>query len=314
MKLLSLICALSSVSIAAAKPTKRQSDDSGYGFESGEQQSPSGKDAPILGGTNPYVDITNQANLGEESTDNGVAPNLKWRFSDSHTRLLPGGWVREQVITDLPASTDIAAAQQHLQKGAIRELHWHRVAEWGFLYAGRILISVVDSNGSYQVSELNPGDVWYFPKGAAHVIQGLDDENEYLLAFDTGDFDKVGTTFMADDWLLHTPLNIVLQNFGVNESVFENLPETDPYILNATVSGGEVNAPENNVLTGDSSYVYVAREHATEPVPGGGGTFRIVDSTTFPISTTIAAAFVTLEPGGLRELHWHPNVSYLSPV
>jgi oxalate decarboxylase len=35
--------------------------------------------------------------------------------------------VREQVDNDLPASHDIAAAQQHLKKGAIRELHWHRV-------------------------------------------------------------------------------------------------------------------------------------------------------------------------------------------
>lgn len=30
-------------------------------------------------------------------------------------------------MTDLPASHDIAAAQQHLKKGALRELHWHRV-------------------------------------------------------------------------------------------------------------------------------------------------------------------------------------------
>lgn len=114
---------------------------------------------------------------------------------------------------------------------------------------------------------------------------------------------------MVDDWILHTPLNIVLQNFGVNETVFENLPETDPYILNATISDAAVSAPENEVLTGNNSYVYVARDNAAEAVPGGGGTFRVVDSTTFPISTTIAAAFVTLEPGGLRELHWHPNVS-----
>jgi oxalate decarboxylase/phosphoglucose isomerase-like protein (cupin superfamily) len=30
-------------------------------------------------------------------------------------------------VQDLPQSHDIAAAQQHLKKGAIRELHWHRV-------------------------------------------------------------------------------------------------------------------------------------------------------------------------------------------
>lgn len=81
----------------------------------------------ISGGTNKQIDLQNPDNLGAQSTDNGVVPNLKWSFSDSKTRILAGGWVREQVITDLPASHDIAAAQQHLKKGAIRELHWHRV-------------------------------------------------------------------------------------------------------------------------------------------------------------------------------------------
>lgn len=79
------------------------------------------------GGTNKPLDLQNPDNLGAQSTDNGVVVNLKWSFSDSKTRVLPGGWVREQVITDLPASHDIAAAQQHLKKGALRELHWHRV-------------------------------------------------------------------------------------------------------------------------------------------------------------------------------------------
>lgn len=80
-----------------------------------------------LGGTNKQLDLENPDGLGLQSTDNGVVPNLKWSFSDSKTRLLKGGWVREQVIQDLPQSHDIAAAQQHLKKGAIRELHWHRV-------------------------------------------------------------------------------------------------------------------------------------------------------------------------------------------
>jgi quercetin dioxygenase-like cupin family protein len=66
------------------------------------------------------------------------------------------------------------------------------VAEWGFVYSGRVLVSAVDENGKYQVDELEYGDIWYFPKGQAHTVQGLDEENEYLLVFDDGDFDKVG--------------------------------------------------------------------------------------------------------------------------
>jgi oxalate decarboxylase len=38
-----------------------------------------------------------------------------------------------------------------------------------------------------------------------------------------------------------------------------------------------------------------------------GGEVRIVDSSKFKVSTTVAMAMVTVRPGGLRELHWHQN-------
>jgi oxalate decarboxylase len=52
---------------------------------------------------------------------------------------------------------------------------------------------------------------------------------------------------------------------------------------------------------------YSYRLHAQPPIELAGGTVRIVDSSNFPVATTIAAALVEVEPGGLRELHWHPN-------
>lgn len=53
-------------------------------------------------------------------------------------------------------------------------------------------MSAVNENGGYEVAELGYGDIWYFPKGVAHSVQGLDAENEFLLVFDDGDFDKIG--------------------------------------------------------------------------------------------------------------------------
>ncbi|TQN73419.1 putative oxalate decarboxylase [Colletotrichum shisoi] len=276
-------------------------------FNVGQPIDANGKGGPILGGTNNQVDRDNPDNLGQQPTDNGVVPNLKWRFSDSKTRILNGGWVREQVIQDLPQSHDIAAAQQHLKKGAIRELHWHKVAEWGIVYAGSVIIGAVGEDGRSQVEKLNYGDIWYFPKGAAHYIQGVDDENEYLLAFDEADFDKIGTTFNIVDWLARTPRDILARNFGVDRSVFDKLPTTNPYILNGTVATTNVTVSPDQYLSGNSSFVYRTFEHPPEVVPGNGGEFRKIDSTNFPISKTIAATFVTLKPGGLRELHWHPN-------
>ena len=38
-----------------------------------------------------------------------------------------------------------------------------------------------------------------------------------------------------------------------------------------------------------------------------GGSVKIVDSHLFNISKTTAVAEVTVNPGAMRELHWHPN-------
>ncbi|GKU03846.1 oxalate decarboxylase [Fusarium langsethiae] len=257
-------------SLVAAAPKDAQQP----GFAKGQPYDGKGKGSVLLGGTNEELDLQNPDNLGRQSTDNGVVPNLKWSFSDSKTRLLKGGWVREQVIQDLPSSHDISGAQQHLVKGAIRELHWHRVAEWGFVYNGSVLVSAVDEHGRYQEEVLNYGDIWYFPKGAAHTIQGLADENEYLLVFDEADFDKVGP---------------------------------NPYILNAEISKKNVTDGPAGTLSGNSSFVYRTLQHEPEKIGGTGGKFWKIDSTNFPASKTLAATFVTLRPGGLRELHWHPN-------
>ena len=46
---------------------------------------------------------------------------------------------------------------------------------------------------------------------------------------------------------------------------------------------------------------------AQEPRKFAGGTIRLVTVEQFPISTTMAGAILELEPGAIREMHWHPN-------
>lgn len=121
------------------------------------------------------------------------------------------------------------------------------------------------------------------------------------------------TTFNIVDWLQHTPRSIIARNFGVNESVFENLPSPHPYILKGDSATKNVTADEDRYLSGNASFIYRTLQHEPEDVPGGGGVFYTIDSRNFPASKTIAATFVTLKPGGLRELHWHPNVSFFPP-
>lgn len=63
---------------------------------------------------------------------------------------------------------------------------------------------------------LETGDIWYFPKGVAHNVQGLDDENEYLLAFDDGDFEKIGLVRMLEYFLaVHTDCILELPSWSM---------------------------------------------------------------------------------------------------
>lgn len=52
---------------------------------------------------------------------------------------------------------------------------------------------------------------------------------------------------------------------------------------------------------------YTHRMLEQTPIEAAGGRVRITDSQNFPVSKTIAAALVEVEPGGMREMHWHSN-------
>lgn len=121
------------------------------------------------------------------------------------------------------------------------------------------------------------------------------------------DADQTSTTFNVDDWVAHTPRDVIAKNFGLDPAIFDKVPNPNPNILNGTVSTKNVTGGPAGELTGDASFVYRTLQHDPEPVPGNGGTFYKIDSTNFPASKTLAATYVTLKPGGLRELHWHPN-------
>jgi oxalate decarboxylase len=102
---------------------------------------------------------------------------------------------------------------------------------------------------------------------------------------------------------------VLAKNFGVPESAFRNIPfdvEHERYIF-----AGEVPGPlASDVVespAGPVPQTFVHHLFAQDPVVAAGGTARIVDSSNFPAASTIAAAYVEVEPGGMRELHRHPN-------
>jgi oxalate decarboxylase len=196
-----------------------------------------------------------------------------------------------------------------LTAGGIRELHWHTAAEWALMLYGSARITCIDPDGKSFVDDVTEGDIWNFPTGYPHSIQGLEPDGcQFLLVFDDGNFDEY-QTIQLTDWMAHTPPSVLAKNFGVAASTFPPLSSEGRYIFPGTIPGplAEDQRAAYGTL-GHSKLAFDYRLTRTAPTKKTrGGEVRIVDSHSFPVSAAIAAAHVTLEPGGLREMHWHPN-------
>jgi oxalate decarboxylase len=261
------------------------------------------------GPTDKLLDAANPDSNVPPLTDAGGVPAFKYPFSLSNKRVYTGGWSREVTARELPVSTTMAGVNMRLDAGGIRELHWHTAGEWAIMLNGSTRITAVDAEGRSFVRDTQEGDLWYFPTGIPHSIQGLgSDGGEFLLVFDDGNFSEYDTVLLSDI-VAHTPREVLAKNFGVSRPLLQAVRNEELFIFQAPVPGPL--AADQKAAAGtlpSSPYDFSFRTKEQKPTKRtSGGEVLIVDSTTFKASTTIAAAIVTVHPGGMRELHWHQN-------
>ncbi|KAI0684759.1 oxalate decarboxylase [Cytidiella melzeri] len=253
--------------------------------------------ATILGPNNVPSSLQNPDLLAPPSTDAGTVGNAKWPFSLSHNRLQIGGWARQQNVKVMPIATDMAGVNMRLEAGAVREMHWHKTAEWAYVLKGSVTITAVNPSGGNWLDTVNEGDLWYFPAGVPHVLQATahnPDGAEFLLVFDNGDFSE-DSTFSLTDWLAHTPKSVLAKNFHTTVEAFSHIPGKELYIFPATPL-----ATNESTAHGSATMPYTFKMSAMKGSLLAGGSAKVVDSSVFNVSTTIAAAEVSVEPGAMR--------------
>ncbi|MHB8283050.1 MAG: cupin domain-containing protein [Caulobacteraceae bacterium] len=261
------------------------------------------------GPQNPVIANQFPDAFNPQPTDVGDLPMFWASFNNAPRRTQDGGWARQVTQADFQVSTSISGVNMRLATGGVRELHWHQAAEWGFMSYGACRVTVLDAAGHSYVADVKAGDLWYFPAGAPHALQGLGPDGcEFILAFDDGKQSEFNT-LLVTDWMAHIPVDILAQNFGLPEDKFKKM-----YTHNLWIYQGQEPQALAEVQAQMASSKGAAPYPFTFSLAGSpvvkqnpGGTVQIADSHNFNVSKTIAAALVTLQPGGLRELHWHPN-------
>ena len=244
-------------------------------------------------------------------TDHGDFVPIWYSFDLVKKRVEEGGWTHEVTERELPSSRDIAGVNMRLTAGSYRELHWHTADEWAYVLYGSARVTVMNPDGTMFIGNVSEGDLWIFPAGFPHSIQGLGpDGTEFLLVFNQGNFSEDGTMLLSE-WVAHMPPEVLAKNTGLDPSVFSKTPGAPLYIFPGKEPGSlEQDKAEIGGTAVASKYQYTFQLKSMEPTRSTkGGSARIVDSRNFPVSKHIAAALVIVKPGGMRELHWHPNAS-----
>ncbi|ODM21439.1 hypothetical protein SI65_02283 [Aspergillus cristatus] len=267
------------------------------------------------GGTDPgpkndAYQRLNSDKLAPPGTDNGQTINAQWPMALSRNRLgiENSGWARQENTVVMPDATKMAGVDMRLEPGAYRELHWHVAGEWSLVLNGSCRVQAVNENGQTFVDDVTEGDVWFFPKGVPHSIQALDGGVEFLLVFDDGSFSE-DNTFLASQVFAHQPKEVLAKDLGIPISSLDNIPQDELYIFPGTPAPSNIS--EQNVTTPSGlvprsqSYTYHFSQQPAHRV--AGGSVKIIDPATFPIASNFSAAIVTVNVGGMREIHWHPS-------
>src|SRR5579863_6242256 len=167
------------------------------------------------------------------ATDEGDVGPIWYSFDLAHKRIQEGGWTHQVTRRELPSSEDLAGVNMRLTAGSFRELHWHTADEWAIMLSGNARVSLLSPDGTVFLDDVTKGDLWYFPAGYPHSIQGLGPDGcEFLLVFDEGMFSE-DDTFLLSEWIAHTPPSVLSKNFGLDKAALAKLPTGSLYIFPA---------------------------------------------------------------------------------
>ncbi len=264
----------------------------------------------ILGPRNPNLEGENFDSTFSPPTDHGNVDPFKYPYSFARKKTSDAGWARQVTYKDLVTSPEMAGVNMRLLANGCRELHWHKSAEWAYMLEGKARVTCIDYDGKAFVDDVGPGDLWYFPAGIPHSIQAeaQGEGCEFLLVFDDGKFNEY-ETFLISEWVARTPKEVLAKNMGVSVESLKDIPKEEQFIFFADPFKGldeERKQAAGNVGYSNTKFTYYMSKDKPDKETKSG-TATINDSKKFAISTTISAAKVIVKPGGIRELHWHPN-------
>src|SRR5260370_3396424 len=192
------------------KAEAQQGDDARKDEHDPASSNPGQENKPLLA-ENP------NSNMPPPSEHGDVGP-IWYSFDLVHKRIEEGGWTHQVTQREFPTSKEIAGVNMRLTAGSYRELHWHTADEWAFMLDGNARVTVLNPDGTIFINDVSEGDLWFFPAGFPHSIQGLGPDGcEFLLVFNQGMFSE-DDTLLLSEWVAPTTSHVLSKKFNLNKT------------------------------------------------------------------------------------------------
>jgi oxalate decarboxylase len=212
---------------------------------------------------------------------------------------------------NFPVLSGMGMLLLRLEKGGIREPHWHpNASELSYCVKGQAAMTIFSPGNNHDTFTIKPGEMTYVPKGYIHDIQNVgDEEAKFVIAFnnelpqDLGISGSVG--WMTD--------RVMDATFGIKPPGFFDQ-------LNYKNKKDVIIAPKPAAVSPASYAVSIPNAHKfnLEGIPPqiqtAGGTIALGNANSFPILNGLALYSLRFKAGGIREPHWHPNAAELDYV
>ena len=198
-----------------------------------------------------------------------------------------------------------------LEKGGVREPHWHpNASELSYCIEGQAAMTIFSPGDNHDTFTIKPGEMTYVPQGYIHDIQNVgDEEAKFVIAFNNELPQDLGISGSVG-WIANRVMDAT---FGIKPPGFFDT-------LNYKVLQDVVIAPKPAIVSPSNYSVGIPNAHkfdlaAMPPqIQTAGGSVALGNASIFPILEGLALYLLRFAPSGIREPHWHPNAAELDYV
>lgn len=220
----------------------------------------------------------------------------------------PLGAISHVDSNDLPVLRKLSMRRLLLEKGGVREPHWHANAnELGYCLRGEALVTIAGNHAQRDSFVVISGEMFFVPSGTMHSIENIGEQAaEFVLAFShekPEDFGMRASFGAMTNEVLGNTYDLPASAFAG----FDRAAETREIL---SVAGPRQVEPEARHV---NRYKY-SIEAAAPQIDFHAGTAHVTNGNLWPALRDIAMYSVTIGTEGMREPHWHPETAEMGYV